>query len=219
MDNKARIKQYFEETIQTDPAIAAVYDESKLNDCMSYIMKMARKEIKGSSGFIEDSQVLKWARDFMLGDIAEEDKQKAKTEVKAEEKKTEIPASAETEEAEVQEEEVEEKTEEEPFEEVTSGEIHHVCRECGYYVRKADSDYGDCIRTHTTGVKVNNNACKEFINGGNHAEIEEIKNKLVIEKVEQEETPAPAPKKPAKKSKTADDGYDGPSLFDFDDLY
>lgn len=71
---KEEIKSYFEEAIQTDAALKEVYAEAKLDDCIKYIMKMARKEIKGQSGAIRDTVVYKWARDFMYGDIAEEDK-------------------------------------------------------------------------------------------------------------------------------------------------
>lgn len=67
-----RIKQYFEEQIKTDPALAEAYKESKLNDCWKYITSQAKASAKNGCAMIEDSVVYKWARDFMLGDIPQE---------------------------------------------------------------------------------------------------------------------------------------------------
>lgn len=143
-----RIKKYMEEASQTDPALKSVYDETKLPACWNYIKDQARKSAKNGCAMIEDSIVYKWARDFMFGDIAEEDKKK-------------IPHNS----------------------------------------------------------KIVNDA-SEMTNNEQNIDSTVTKDKLVIQKVEQEEPEAVVkesltadkPKKKAKKQK--EDFYDGPSLFD-----
>lgn len=71
-----RIKKYLEEASQTDPALKSAYDDTKLPACWDYIKNQARKSAKNGCAMIEYSIVYKWARDFMFGDIAEEDKKK-----------------------------------------------------------------------------------------------------------------------------------------------
>lgn len=66
---KEAIKAYLEEAIKNDEALAKVYDESKLNACISYINEQARKELKGKNGAIKDDVVYHWARDFYFGDL------------------------------------------------------------------------------------------------------------------------------------------------------
>lgn len=161
MSNEERIKQYFEEIVKTDPAIAAVYDEKKLKDCCSYIHKQARKAISGSSGFIEDEVVFKWARDFMLGDIEQEKKvENPVVENEAEDTVSEVKSNDSAEEDAEESEQPEETSNEssrpsdsdkllststesvpavddgetstEDFVVVSDGEIKHRCNECGY---------------------------------------------------------------------------------------
>lgn len=76
-----RIKAYFEEAIKTDPALAEAYKPEKLEECWKYIISQAKKQAKNGCAMVEDSEVFKWARDFMYGDIPEEEK---KPEPKAE---------------------------------------------------------------------------------------------------------------------------------------
>ena len=143
-----RIKAYFEEQIKTDPALAEAYKEEKLDKCWKYITSQARSHAKNGCAMIEDAQVYKWARDFMLGDVPEE---------------------------------VTEKT---PV--INGKEIAE-----GTFKITPDLHFNDVSKNE----------------------------KLVIEKVEEEpaEVMQPVIQK-KKKSKKADE-YDGPSLFDFDDLF
>lgn len=66
-----RIKAYFEVQIKTDPALAEAYKEKKLTKCWQYITSQAKSQAKNGCAMIEDAQVYKWARDFMLGDVPE----------------------------------------------------------------------------------------------------------------------------------------------------
>lgn len=185
---KEAIQKYFEELIKTDTAIAEVYQEEKLAGCCAYIQKQARKQIKGSAGYIEDAVVFKWARDYMLGDIAEEDKPKTVTPQKEEpaepteevdqtEETTEETETA-TEEEKKSEEVPEEKKEEnitengensaDDFEEISSGEINKRCSDCGY-INKSESchqDEGICLLKRNNGfadhVKLQSIACSQF---------------------------------------------------------
>lgn len=68
------LKKYFEELIKTDNAIKEAYQESKLKDCVEYIKSQARKQATNNFCAVEDAIVYKWARDFMLGDIPQEEK-------------------------------------------------------------------------------------------------------------------------------------------------
>lgn len=81
---KKALKDYFEKVIEKDPALKKVYSEEKLDGAIKYITDNARKEIGGSSGFIKDELVYKWARDYMLGDIAETTPVKKSAPIKAE---------------------------------------------------------------------------------------------------------------------------------------
>lgn len=175
---KEAIQKYFEELIKTDTAIAEVYQEEKLAGCCAYIQKQARKQIKGSAGYIEDAVVFKWARDYMLGDIAEEDKPKTVTPQK-EEPAEPTEEVEQTEETETEEEnQPEEKKEEnitengenskDDFEEISSGEIKKRCSDCGY-INKSESchqDEGICLLKRNNGfadvVKLQSIACSQF---------------------------------------------------------
>ena len=65
---KKAIQKYLEKQIKKDHALAEKYDPKKLDKCSEYITDLARKELIGKPGYIEDAVVYKWARDFFLGD-------------------------------------------------------------------------------------------------------------------------------------------------------
>lgn len=66
------MKYYFEEAIKTDSALAQVYDEAKLKDCMAYVKKQAQKYAINGMAMITEEVVYKWARDFYYGDTTPE---------------------------------------------------------------------------------------------------------------------------------------------------
>ena len=66
------LKQYFDIAIETDPALKAVYDEKKLDECGQYINNRARKLATNNMAMVESSVVFKWARDFFYGDMEDE---------------------------------------------------------------------------------------------------------------------------------------------------
>lgn len=260
MTNEERIKQYFEEIIKTDPAIAAVYDEKKLKDCCSYIFKQARKAISGSSGFVADEVVFKWARDFMLGDIEQEKKpdDKKTTEDVAEETEVTEEIGEDSQNNETDGSESEEvidesvdsvvqgesdsqkggeasivvpelpehkcvddgETSTEDFVVVSDGEIKHRCNECGYIhiTESCHQDEGLCLFKRNNGfadnvVKLQSIACSQFIKLATDDDIKPIKEKLQIEKVEEESAEEIQPVV-QKEKKAAVQEYEQPSLFD-----
>lgn len=71
---KNQIKSYCEEQKKTDPAFAEVYNEQKLDECVSYLFTQAKKLAKNNCACVQDSVVYKWVRDFYFGDVAEETK-------------------------------------------------------------------------------------------------------------------------------------------------
>lgn len=72
-----RIKKYLEEAVLTDEALKAAYDPEKLPACWNYILSQGKKLAINNCAVVEDGIVYKWARDYMFGDISEEDKQKS----------------------------------------------------------------------------------------------------------------------------------------------
>jgi len=60
------IKAYLERESTTDKALKEAYSEKKLDGCMSYIMKQARKKLSGCNGAIADATVYGWARHFII---------------------------------------------------------------------------------------------------------------------------------------------------------
>lgn len=181
-----RIKAYFEEQLKTDPALAEAYKEEKLDKCWKYITSQAKSHAKNGCAMIEDAQVYKWARDFMLGDVPEA-KEEIQTGAPAEDNNS-VTSEEET---------IEEGT----AEEVAAGEPEEVSEKAPVINGKeiAEGTYEITPDLHFNDVPKN--------------------EKLVIEKVEEE--PAEVMQsviQKEKKSKKADE-YDGPSLFDFDDLF
>ncbi len=226
-----RIKAYFEEQIKTDPALAEAYKEEKMDKCWKYITSQAKSQAKNGCAMIEDAQVYKWARDFMLGDVPEA-KEEIQTGAPAEDNNSvtsEIETIEEGTAEEINAEEPEEVAEKEPVingKKIADGiyeitpDVHfdstNHCKGCGYYIGETlDSGKCSCKQNET---KSSNMACSDFIKAATDEDIKSIK-KLQIEKVEEEpaEVMQPVIQK-EKKSKKADE-YDGPSLFDFDDLF
>lgn len=75
------ILDYLKKQSKVDIGLKNNFDEKYINDCVDYICSQARKEIKGSSGYIADEVVYKWARDYFVDEIY-----KNKTEKKNEKK-------------------------------------------------------------------------------------------------------------------------------------
>lgn len=65
------LKQYFDIASESDPALKAVYAESKLDECGKYITRQAKKLATDNMAMVESSVVFKWARDFFYGDTEE----------------------------------------------------------------------------------------------------------------------------------------------------
>lgn len=199
-----RIKAFFIEAIKTDAALAEAYDEKKLPDCWKYITKQAQKQAKNGCAMIEGAEVFKWARDFMYGDIEpEEKKPEQKPETKEEPKQKEIKTVTDQYGFEVYGEEPE--TTEEPVIELPDTDIvsktfaevendKRNCGACGYFSGSDQYPTGGCLYSHKAVEKTG--ICPEFI--GTPIKTKETKSE--------------------KKSKKKEDTYDGPSLFDFDDL-
>ena len=230
---KDAIKTYFEEAIKNDEALKNAYDEKKLDDCIKYITDQARKYLKGKNGAIADEVVFKWARDFMYGDIekeapAEETKEE-QTETVQEVQKDVSEESADEENSVTEETVVKEDFTTDIPETLTQEQIEpeetnidtRCCKNCGY---ESDSV---CIKSGAALGDLLSPACKEYIRRATAEDIKDVpKEKLVIESVEEEKTAEEwkenlqkkQAEKKAKKAKKVDE-YDGPTLFDFDDLY
>ena len=72
MSVKEQLQSYLEKQIEADAALKAVYTASKMDACAKYVTDEARKHLNGVSGYIDDAQVYKWARDFYLEGHAEQ---------------------------------------------------------------------------------------------------------------------------------------------------
>jgi hypothetical protein len=79
------ILDYLKKQCNEDIGLKNRFDEKYIKGCISYINKQARKQIKGSSGYIADEVVYKWARDYFVDEIF-----KNKPEVKTEPEKTPV---------------------------------------------------------------------------------------------------------------------------------
>lgn len=79
------ILDYLKKQCKEDIGVKNRFDEKYIKGCISYINEQARKQIKGSSGYIADEVVYKWARDYFVDEIF-----KNKPEVKTESKKTPV---------------------------------------------------------------------------------------------------------------------------------
>lgn len=60
------IKEYLEKQIKNDTALSEKYDPEKMGKCSEYITDLAKKQLGGKPGYIEDAVVYKWARDFFI---------------------------------------------------------------------------------------------------------------------------------------------------------
>lgn len=63
---RTAIKEYLEKQIKNDTALSEKYDPKKLGKCSEYITDLAKKQLGGKPGYIEDAVVYKWARDFFI---------------------------------------------------------------------------------------------------------------------------------------------------------
>lgn len=79
------ILDYLKKQCNEDIGLKNRFDEKYIKGCISYINEQARKQIKGSSGYIADEVVYKWARDYFVDEIF-----KNKPEVKTEPEKTSV---------------------------------------------------------------------------------------------------------------------------------
>lgn len=79
------ILDYLKKQCNEDIGLKNRFDEKYIKGCISYINEQARKQIKGSSGYIADEVVYKWARDYFVDEIF-----KNKPEVKTEPEKTPV---------------------------------------------------------------------------------------------------------------------------------
>lgn len=61
---KNAIKKYLENECKEDKALAEVYDESKLDLCVSFIVDQVRRMSKGKNCAYDDATVFGWARHF-----------------------------------------------------------------------------------------------------------------------------------------------------------
>ena len=223
---KDAIKKYFEEAIIDDEALKNAYDEKKLDDCIKYINDQARKYLKGKNGAIADEIVYKWARDFMYGDIAKTEEEAPGEETKETQTESvqEVAEDIPEDEAVVKEDvttEIPETLTQEQLEPEETNIDTRCCKNCGY---ESDSV---CIKSGAALGDLLSPACKEYIRRATAEDIKDVpKEKLVIESVEEEKTAEEwkenlqkkQAEKKAKKAKKVDE-YDGPTLFDFDDLY
>ena len=82
MEMKKAIQKYLERHTKNDSALAGKFDASKMDECVRYVTGLARKELHGNSGAIDDATVYKWARDFFLEGPADEGKEECGTEEK-----------------------------------------------------------------------------------------------------------------------------------------
>ena len=63
---RTAIKEYLEKQIKNDTALSEKDDPEKLDKCSEYITDLAKKQLGGKPGYIEDAVVYKWARDFFI---------------------------------------------------------------------------------------------------------------------------------------------------------
>jgi len=63
---RTAIKEYLEKQIKNDTALSEKYDPEKMDKCTEYITDLAKKQLVGKPGYIEDAVVYKWARDFFI---------------------------------------------------------------------------------------------------------------------------------------------------------
>lgn len=89
------IKNYLETQIVEDAALREKYDPKKLSDCYKYIVSQAKKQADNGCAMIEDAVVYKWARDFYLEGLQNEEPEEEET---LEEEKKPIPHYKEKEE-------------------------------------------------------------------------------------------------------------------------
>jgi hypothetical protein len=75
---KEVILDYLKKQSKVDAGLQSNFigNEDKIDGCISYIQECARKELKSTSGFIQDEVVFKWARDYFNDKLYTKDKTK-----------------------------------------------------------------------------------------------------------------------------------------------
>lgn len=75
---KEVILDYLKKQSKVDAGLQSNFigNEDKIDGCISYIQECARKELKSTSGFIQDEVVYKWARDYFNDKLYTKDKTK-----------------------------------------------------------------------------------------------------------------------------------------------
>jgi hypothetical protein len=73
------IKNYLETQIVEDAALREKYDPEKLSACYKYIVSQAKKQADNGCAMIEDAVVYKWARDFYLEGLQNEEPEEEET--------------------------------------------------------------------------------------------------------------------------------------------
>ena len=71
---KEIIKNYLEEQCKVDPCLAEKYKDTLIGGCVDYITKMAKEELNGKNGYLENEVVYHWAREYFVDGIAEKEK-------------------------------------------------------------------------------------------------------------------------------------------------
>lgn len=74
MNMKEALQKYLEEMINQDDALRAEYNPEKMDECCAYVNAEAEKYLNNRSGAVEDSIVYKWARDYYIEVLQEEQK-------------------------------------------------------------------------------------------------------------------------------------------------
>ena len=73
---KEIIQKYLEEQCKVDPCLAEKYKDTLIGGCVDYITKMAKEELNGKNGYLENEVVYHWAREYFVDGIAEKEKAK-----------------------------------------------------------------------------------------------------------------------------------------------
>lgn len=75
---KEVILDYLKKQSKVDAGLQSNFigNEDKIDGCISYIQECVRKELKSTSGFIQDEVVYKWARDYFNEKLYTKDKTK-----------------------------------------------------------------------------------------------------------------------------------------------
>lgn len=85
---KTIITDYLTVRCERDSDLADKFQEERMDDCIEYIVKMAKNHLDNQNGAIMSDTVFEWARDYFVNGTAELDRiEKEKEEKEAEERK------------------------------------------------------------------------------------------------------------------------------------